>query len=1314
MTNNKLTAAVAAYFADLQRVRASGGGTGERSSYAALANLLNAVGAALKPKVFCVAELADQGAGHPDLGLYAARQVQKGRPRPGQAPERGVVEVKSPQEDVQDLVASEQVYRYLARYGLVLATNLREFALVGPGASGGAALETFRLAGSADDFHRKLERPRAFAGEVGAGLGEYLCRALSHQAALAEPKDLAWLLASYARDGLARVEAAGDAPSLEAVRKALEEALGVRFKGEKGARFFRSTLVQTLFYGVFSAWVLWARADAQGAAGGGGPSRSGGGGKLDAPNGPRKPGRHPAPLPAASPGAVRFHWREAVWHLRVPVLAALFQQLAAPGRLQPLGLVEVLDWTAAALDRVDHAAFFARFNEGEAVPYFYEPFLEAFDPGLRKQLGVWYTPSEVVRYMVARVDLALKQDLGIADGLAAENVYVLDPCCGTGAYLAEVLRRIAANLEGRGLGALAGARVKQAATERVFGFEIMPAPFVVAHLQVGLTLRALDAPLADGAAGVTGEERPGVFLTNALTGWEPKANKPLPFPELEEERDRAERVKRDAPILVILGNPPYNGFAGMAVDEERALSDAYRDVRRVRRPEGQGLNDLYVRFFRMAERRIAEKTGRGVVCFISNYSWLDGLSFTGMRERYLEAFDAVRIDCLNGDKYKTGKVAPDGSPDPSIFSTEGDLVGIQVGTAIAMLVRKGEHVPPSTQPRQRVKKVSHASEPDQYVPAKTIGFRHLWGQMKREALLETAEAAPDVLYEDVRPVLPLGLPFVRTAVSEGWFDWPSLPDLFPTSFPGVKTSRDGFLVDVDLGRLKARMADYFNADLSHEEIAQRHPSAMRSTARFDARAVREALLSRGGPTEDGFVRYAYRPFDVRWLYWEADTKLLDEKRSEYRPHVFEGNLWIEAREREAKEHFARGTLVRNLADNFGNGLSSFFPIWLRLGDAAIELDDAAASRRSSPNVESHPERGPHPNDDDRAQRKSGLNVEPSEGQWPHRRVGGAPRQPNLSEAARKYLERLGMNVEDLFHHVLATLHDPAYREANAGALRMEWPRIPLPGWSAPGTAGGAAGFGSPALPSTSAGKMPALPGGAPAYAGHDEPTVERALPGNAGVPPATGDAQRPFHRIPESGSGNRASGDADAPPADESNANAIEPRTGPSGQVGGMEAAEALAQSAARGRQLAALLDPDTPVPGVTTCALRPELAAIAVPTTADGRNMAGDDFALTAGWGHIGAGGAVMPGQGRAEERPYTKEEQAALGAATFDIHLNDRAYWRNVPAAVWNYKLGGYQVLKKWLSYRERSILNRPLLPEEVQHFTDTARRIAAILLC
>ena len=1102
----ELSSAVETYLTELGRIRASGGATGERSYYGPLANLLNAVGGALKHKVICVGELADQGAGHPDFGLYAAKQMQKGQPKEGQVPERGVVEVKSATDNAGLTATGTQVSRYWSRYRLVLVTNTRDFVLLGEDTAGHpATLETFQLADSAETFNRLLETPRAFAHGVGAGLGEYLARALSHRARLADPKDLAWLLASYARDALARVEAAGDAPQLTTIRTALEEALGVRFEGVRGGRFFRSTLVQTLFYGVFSAWVLWAR-------------------------------QVPSP-----PGT--FNWHEAVWHLRAPVLAALFQQLSSPSRLRPLGLVEVLDWTSAALDRVDRAAFFTKFSEGEAVPYFYEPFLEAFDPELRKQLGVWYTPAEVVRYMVARVDKALKDDLGIADGLAADNVYVLDPCCGTGAYLAEVLRCIAVNLKGRGLGALAGAQVKQAALNRVFGFEIMPAPFVVAHLQVGLTMQDLDAPLADD-----GNERAGVFLTNALTGWEPHTTKPLPFPELEEERDRAERVKQDTPILVILGNPPYNGYAGMAVDEERELSDAYRVTKRVRRPEGQGLNDLYMRFFRMAERRIAEKTGQGVVCFISNYSWLDGLSFTGMRERYLDAFDAIRIDCLNGDKYKTGKVTPDGRPDPSIFSTPEDPVGIQVGTAITTLVRKADHA-----------------------PAEAVGFRHLWGQAKREELLETLEAEPDDLYDGIEPVLPLGLPFVQTAVSENWFDWPALPELFPKSFPGVKTSRDGFLVDVDLDRLKARIADYFDVGLSHEEIARRYPGAMKTTARFDSRAVRDTLLARGGPNEDSFIRFAYRPFDNRWLYWEAETKLLDEKRADYRPHVFEGNVGLVAQQKPRRD-WSPPQVISHIGclDLMDRG-ATCVPVWLR--------DEGMGNRGDS-----------------------------------------LRRRPNLSAVAQRYLKHINASVEDLFHHVLAVLHDPAYREANADALRMDWPRIPLPGWP-----------------------------------------------------------------------------DGDAP-----------------------EAAETLVRSAARGRELAALLDSDTPVPSVTTGTLRPEVAAIAVPATVDGRNMVGDDFALTAGWGHFGTGDAVMPGQGRIVERAYTSEERAALGDAlrtlgetTFDIYLNSNAFWRNVPAVVWRYKLGGYQVLKKWLSYRERGVLGRALLPEEVGYFAEVVRQIGRILV-
>ena len=143
------------------------------------------------------------------------------------------------------------------------------------------------------------------------------------------------------------------------------------------------------------------------------------------------------------------------------------------------------------------------------------------------------------------------------------------------------------------------------------------------------------------------------------------------------------------------------------------------------------------------------------------------------------------------------------------------------------------------------------------------------GRRNARILTATAEDEPGALYEEIAPILPLGLPFVRTAVSEDWFDWPALPDLFPVSFPGVKTSRDGFLVDVDLARLQARVRDYFDPDVSHEEIARHYPGVIKATAGFNARKVRDALLARGGPNDGGFVRFAYRPFDTRWLYWEA-------------------------------------------------------------------------------------------------------------------------------------------------------------------------------------------------------------------------------------------------------------------------------------------------------------------------------------------------------------------------------------------------------------------------------------------------------------
>jgi len=1109
---------VEAYFSQLRDIRASGAGVAEISYYGPLAALLDEVGKNLKPKVRALMQLRNTGSGNPDGGLFTANQLKGWEPGvdplAGQLPSRGAIEVKGTGDDVFAIAASEQVARYVERYGLVLVTNLRDFVLVGRDATGTGVrtLESCRLAETEAGFWAKVGQPRKFAADAGEGLTEFLRRVLLHNAPLTDPKDVAWFLASYARTARLRLEQKHELPALDALRGQLEDSLGLKFEGEKGDHFFRSTLVQTLFYGMFASWVLWAR-------------------DRD----------HTTTISWDQ----RFQWETATATLHVPMVYELFRQFADVRQLGALGISEVLEWAEEVIWRIDRPAFFEKFREDHAVQYFYEPFLEAFDPQLRKELGVWYTPDEVVKYMVARVDTVLREELGIADGFADPSVVVLDPCCGTGAYLVEVLRKIDETLQAKGADALTRQDVKRAAMDRVIGFEIMPAPFVVAHLQLGILLAELGVPLRDA------DERAAVYLTNALTGWgagevvPPKDKRVGPgqlhstvlFPEFAEERDAADRIKREEQILVVIGNPPYNSYAGMAIGEERELTEAYRTTKRVARPQGQGLNDLYVRFFRMAERQITERTGRGVVCFISNYGWLESLSFTGMRERFLEVFDRIRVDNLNGDKYRTGKLTPEGEPDPSIFSTPHNREGIQVGTAIATLVK-------GTTKREGV------------------DYREWWGSGKLAELDQTA-VCDDRVWTTHEPILELGLLFRPASVAEHYLEWPRLTELLPVSFPGVKTSRDDFVVDIDRDRLEARMRKYLDPTVNDGEIAALWPSVMKSGARFNPLVTRRALVGKGFELRQ-IAQYAYRPFDLRWLYWEPDTKLLDEKRADYMPHVDGVTRWIEVRQREPKDFFDRGDVTVALADNMGNGLSSYFPESTGTQVGAIQLSHG--------------------------------------------------RTENLAPRVVAYCTDRDASAGTVFCHVVALLNSMGYRSANRDALIADWPRIPLPQ--------------------------------------------------EAGV----------------------------------------------------------LVDSADLGRRVGALLDPNAPFSGGLRIGVLSSSEGTLDPTT---------DLALAARWGIRGQGGVTMPSTGKLTEREYAADERAAIaeGAATlglssdqaigllgetcFDIYLNDVAYWRCVPANVWRYTIGGYQVIKKWLSYRERALLGRDLKPEEARYVTEMVRRIAALVL-
>lgn len=370
------------------------------------------------------------------------------------------------------------------------------------------------------------------------------------------------------------------------------------------------------------------------------------------------------------------------------------------------------------------------------------------------------------------------------------------------------------------------------------------------------------------------------------------------------------------------------------------------------------------------------------------------------------------------------------------------------------------------------------------------------------------------------------------------------------------------------------MREYFDPDITDEDIADRYPRLMESTGRLNAEKTRDYLVKRGFKPEN-IVRYCYRPMDVRWLYWEPETKLLDEKRSSYFPHVFDGNIWVSAEQRNRKQGFYLPQATTVLADHhIVESNTALFPAHLNPKANGGDLF-------SQPSVDG--------NEDDPL--------------------------PNLTDEATDYLAKRGADVEDLFCHMIATLHAPTYRQENEGALRQDWPRVPLP---------------------------------------KDD---------------------------------------------------------------------EVLHESAELGREVATLLDVEQVADGVDSGSVRDELRFLGRPEHVDPDTALDPktDFAVTAGWGYTIPPSTVMPNSGEIDRRAYTPDEEAALpeqglerwGAETLDLYLNDRARWANVPERVWDYTLGGYPVVKKWLSYRENDVLGRDLERREVSRVTNMVRRIAALLL-
>jgi hypothetical protein len=922
-------------------IQSTGAAQPETSYYPDIKRLLEDVGAQLTPKVRPVIHIRNQGSGIPDGGLFVDHKsgpVHSSDPMEASAPERGVLEVKPPDRDLTAIVNSRQVHKYLDRYGKVLVTTLRSWTLVVGEGGRARRAETYTFAPSAAAFWALAANPKEWAESHEEEFAGFLKRAMEHDAPLASPQELAWVLAAHARNAMERIQGK-DVEALKQLKTALSDSLGLTFHSDDGEHFFRSTLVQTLFYGVFSAWVLWHRS---------------------------KP-----------PKDERFSWKLAAWYLRVPMVSILFEKIATPSTLRKLNISDVMSWTEDVLARIDRDRFFACFEDSKAVQYFYEPFLAHFDRWLRKQFGVWYTPPEVVDYMVERVDQALRCEFHIEKGFADEHVLVLDPCAGTGSFLLAVLRKIQQDLPDD---ALAAQDLKKAAMERVFGFEILPAPFVVAHLQLGLLLDQLGAPLAPD-----GQERAAIFLTNALTGWQDDDQAPLPFPlpfpELEEEREAAHTVKHDRKILVVIGNPPYYPFAGVNSAEEADLIKAYKAGITGK----NSLNDLYVRFIRVAERRIVDGTKYGIVCFITNFSYLKEPTFASMRRVLVDEFDSITIDNLNGDSRETGKRTPDGRPDPSIFSTPMNPSGIQQGTAIGLFVRSQQHTPGGA----------------------LIWYRPFWGDNKRAHLLQALhEDDPHEHYSPVQVSAASNYSFHSGATSPEYPSWPILSELASEpAFPGLLEKRGGALIDPDKDALAARMKIYLDKKLKLDDLkSTRAEPLTRGWARFDASGTRARLLTNGGFIASQIVPFLAGPLDVQWAYVDPTRQLWNEARSKsLLPHAVTGARFLLARKRAPRLDDGAPVLPAScLGEEHSLHKDAYFiPFFIHPADSGDGLFAPAAPK------------------------------------------------PNYSPRSAEYLRALGLRshvsyASLLWWHVLAVAYTPSYVKDNSGGIAQDWPRVPLP------------------------------------------------------------------------------------------------------------------------------------------------------------------------------------------------------------------------------------------------------------------------------
>lgn len=700
-----------------------------------------------------------------------------------------------------------------------------------------------------------------------------------------------------------------------------------------------------------------------------------------------------------------------------PFLRNFFYQITGPA-LDDEPFAPFVDDLVAVLAHTDMPKVLQDFGVSkktrDPVFHFYETFLAEYDPALREKRGVYYTPDPVVSYIVRSVDYILKNKFKCADGLAdaskvkipnfrpekrtrkgsmcktdeCHRVLILDPACGTGTFLYDIIGMIREQFMERNDAGMWPGYVKNSLLPRLFGFELMMAPYAIAHFKLSLQLAGRDLlELQETGWKYEMEEgnRLNIFLTNTLEDMHEMSGMPLFARWIAEETEAANEVKRDLPIMVICGNPPYSGHSE---NNGAWISDLINDYKFVAgEPLGERnskwLQDDYVKFIRFAQWRLDE-SGSGVLAFISNNGYLDNPTFRGMRWSLMQSFSDIYILNLHGSSKKK-ETAPDGSKDENVFD-------IQQGVCIGFFVK---------QPDSRQKC--------------TVHYADLWGGREDKYTVLEKTDLKKTKWKKVQPSEPFYL-FIpqdadlRAEYERGW----KITDAMPVNVLGFQSHRDDFAIAFDTETLNTRLADFCNKNLSDDEIRRRY--GLKDNPDWSLETARQAARNRKNISTK-ITGCCYRPFDPRQCIF--DELVIDRPRREFKDHVAgKNNLCLGL----GRQGIAVNDPVWSLvgvsafvmdANYFRRGGVNVFPLYL------YPVEDGSKGRRGLPHLATM------------------MLFEP-EGEYKARRPNFAP------EFLKEIEKKVGRQTpEKIFNYIYAILHSPTYRTRYADFLKIDFPRIPL-------------------------------------------------------------------------------------------------------------------------------------------------------------------------------------------------------------------------------------------------------------------------------